>query len=452
MPEPIDFLFSTPEMAAAFSAAAHMQGMLAFEAALARSEARAGIIPTEAAATIAAHCRIEAFDIETLYREAAVAGTPAIPLVRMLTAQITGEAQKYVHWGATSQDAIDTAMMLQIRHGLDLLDAGLMDICSASAQLAERHRHTLMVGRTLLQPALPITFGLKAARWLSLALRQLRSLRALRADTLAVQLGGAAGTLASLGKQGLQVVALLAEELELPNPDLPWHTERDRVARIATTLGIIAGAMAKIAEDLVLMAQGEVGEVAEGKAPGKGGSSAMPHKHNPVDATAALAAARLALGEVPVLLTLMVQEHERAVGGWQAEWVALPDLFRYAAGAVARVGAALAGLQVDAARMQENFASTGGLIMSESLTMALAPHVGRPEAQRIVNATCEHAIRSGIPLQQAALAEPRVRTVLTAAAIEQALDPAAYIGSTEALIDRSLNAYQEELQGSRGNS
>ncbi|GLV56497.1 3-carboxy-cis,cis-muconate cycloisomerase [Dictyobacter sp. S3.2.2.5] len=447
MPEPIDALFSTPEMAAAFSSTAHVQEMLTFEAALARSEARAGIIPAEAAATIASHCQVEAFDIETLYREAATAGTPAIPLMRMLTAQVTGEAQKYVHWGATSQDVIDTAMMLQMRHGLDLLERALLDICAACAHLVERYRHTVMVGRTLLQSALPVTFGLKAARWLDVVLRQLRSLRALRIEALAVQLGGAAGTLAALGEQGLQVVAFLAEELELPAPDLPWHTERDRVARIATTLGIIAGTMAKVAQDLMLLSQGEVGEVSEGRAAGKGGSSAMPQKHNPVDSIAALASARRAQGEVPVLLSAMAQEHERAAGGWQTEWTALPDIFRYTAGAVAHVGAALTGLQVDETRMQENIAATSGLIMAESLTMALAPHIGRPEAQRIVNATCERVVSSGISLRQAALAEPQIHTVLSADVIEQALDPAAYLGSTEALIDRSLNAYQEELQG-----
>ncbi|GCE03108.1 3-carboxy-cis,cis-muconate cycloisomerase [Dictyobacter aurantiacus] len=449
MPEPIDALFSTPEMVAAFSSTAHVQGMLAFEAALARSEARAGIIPAEAAVIIASHCQVEAFDIETLYREAATAGTPAIPLVRMLTAHVAGEAQKYAHWGATSQDAIDTAMMLQMRQGLYLLERALLDICAACAQLAERHRHTVMVGRTLLQAALPVTFGLKAARWLDAVQRQLRSLRALRVEALAVQLGGAAGTLAALGEQGLQVVAFLAEELELPAPDLPWHTERDRVARIATTLGIIAGTMAKIAQDLVLLSQGEVGEVSEGRTAGKGGSSAMPQKHNSVDSIAALASARRALSEVPALLAAMSQEHERAAGGWQTEWSALPALFRYTAGAVAHVGAALNGLQVDATRMKENVASTGGLIMAESLTMALAPHVGRPEAQRIVNTTCERAVSSGISLRQAALAELQIHTVLSADAIEHALDPSAYLGSTEALIDRSLNAYQEELQGSQ---
>src|SRR6266581_2148259 len=388
MSERIDALFSTAEMAAALSLEAHVRGMLAFEAALALAEARAGIIPLDAANIIAGNCKEDLFDVAALYREAEVAGTPAIPLVRMLTSQVGDDAKKFVHWGATSQDAIDTALMLQMRDGIDLLVNGLLDVCAVCERLAEQHRYTLMAGRTLLQQAVPITFGLKMARWLTMAVRQVYALREHRERTLAVQLGGAAGTLASLGKNGLQVVDLLADELGLPVPDLPWHSERDRIAEIAGTLGVVAGAMAKIAGDVVLLTQTEVGEAAEGAAPGKGGSSAMPQKHNPVDATGAIASARLAVGVVPVILSAMAQEHERAVGGWQAEWAAIPDLFRFTAGAVERVRGALAGLQIDAARMRANLDLTGGLIMAESLTMALAPYVGRSEAHRIVQAAC----------------------------------------------------------------
>ncbi len=449
MQEPIDLLFSTPEMSAAFSPEAHVRGMLAFEAALARAEARAGVIPQEAASIIAAGCRVELFDVTALYREAALAGTPAIPLVRMLTAQLEGDAQKFVHWGATSQDAIDTALMLAMRDSIDLLAAGLLDVCAACAALAEQHRHTLMVGRTLLQQALPITFGLKAARWLALTTRQVRALRERRERALVAQLGGAAGTLASLGDKGLRVVALLAEELGLAAPDLPWHTERDRVVEIAGSLGVMAGAMAKIAGDVVLLAQTEVGEASEGVAPGKGGSSAMPQKHNPVDATFAIASARLALGVVPVILVAMAQEHERAAGGWQAEWAAIPNLFRYTASAVERVRGTLADLQIDPARMRANLDLTEGLIMAESLTMALAPHIGRPEAQRIVRATCDQAVQSGGDLHQAALADMQVRAVLSPEEIDQALDPGGYLGSTDAFIDRALASYSE-VQPTRG--
>jgi 3-carboxy-cis,cis-muconate cycloisomerase len=449
MPEPIDLLFSTPLMSAAFSPEAHVRGMLAFEAALASAEARVGIIPQEAAAAIAVKCRVELFDIAVLYREAAVAGTPAIPLVRMLSAQVEGDAQKFVHWGATSQDAIDTALMLQMRDGLDLLIERLFGVCGVCATHAERHRHTLMAGRTLLQQALPITFGLKAARWLALAQRQALALRECRERALAAQLGGASGTLASLGDKGFQVVALLSEELGLPAPDLPWHTERDRIAEIASALAIVSGAMAKIAGDVVLLAQTEVGEVSEGAAPGKGESSAMPQKHNPVDAIFAIASARLAGGVAPVILSAMAQEHERAAGAWQAEWVAIPDLFRFTASAVERVHDAAGGLQVDPARMKANVDLSGGLIMAESLTMALAARVGRPEAQRLVKEFCDHAVKSGAHLRQVALEDARVSAVLAPDEIDRAFDPGAYLGSTDAFINRVLEAYRE-VQLSRG--
>jgi 3-carboxy-cis,cis-muconate cycloisomerase len=445
MSESIDALFSTPSMSTAFAPRAHVRGMLAFEAALARAEARAGIIPQGAASVIAANCNVELFDVASLYREAAVAGTPAIPLVRMLTARVERDARKFVHWGATSQDAIDTALMLQIRDGLDLLITGLLDVCAACAILAEKHRHTLMAGRTLLQQAVPITFGLKAARWLALVTRQVHALRERRKQALAVQLGGAAGTLASLGDHGLRVVELLAEELNLPVPDLPWHTERDRVAEIAATLGVVAGAMAKIASDVALLAQTEVGEVAEGAAPGKGGSSAMPQKHNPVDATSAIASSRLAIGVVPVMLSAMQQEHERAVGGWQAEWAAIPNLFCYTAGAVEGVRGAVAGLEIDPARMKANLDLTGGLIMAESLTMALAAKVGRLEAYRITQAVCNQLAGSGKNLRQAALEDGQVRPILSPVEIDNALDPARYLGSADAFIDRAIVAYQKCL-------
>jgi len=443
MPERIDALFSTTEMAAAFSLEAHVRGMLAFEAALALAEARAGIIPQDAANTIAGSCREELFDVAALYREAEVAGTPAIPLVRMLTSQIGDDAKKFVHWGATSQDTIDTALMLQMRDGIDLLVNGLLDVCAVCERLAEQHRYTLMAGRTLLQQAVPITFGLKAARWLAMAVRQVYALRERRKRSLAVQLGGAAGTLASLGDTGFQVVDLLADELGLPAPDLPWHSERDRITEIAGTLGVVAGAMTKIASDVALLAQTEVGEASEGTMPGKGGSSAMPQKHNPVDAAFAIASARLAIGEVSVILSAMTQEHERAVGGWQAEWVALPNLFRYTSSAVEHVRGMISGLKVDPARMSANLELTQGLIMAESLTMALAPHVGRPEAQRIVKTLCDRAVRSGMYLREVVLEEEPVLRILSLEEIDRALDPGAYLGSTNVFIDHALASYRE---------
>jgi 3-carboxy-cis,cis-muconate cycloisomerase len=435
-------LFGTAAMAAVFSDESFVREMLAFEAALARAEARAGVIPEQSADEIAAACRVEAFDVAAIVHEAASSGTPVIPLVRALTEQVEGEGKRYVHWGATSQDAIDTALVLQMRDGLALLDDGLLQLGAACAALAERHRRSVMAGRTVLQQALPITFGLKAARWLAMVCRRIRALRALRERVLTVQFGGAAGTLASLGTRGVQVSELLAAELGLQTPELPWHAERDRVGEVAAGLGVLAGAMAKIAGDILLLAQSEVAEVSEGSAPGRGGSSTMPQKRNPVDAMEAAAAARLAIGLVPVVLSGMVQEHERAAGGWQAEWAALPDLFRYTAGAVDRVGGALAGLEVDAERMEANLALTQGQVMAESLSMTLAERIGREDAHRAVHAASRRVVESRQSLGEIAMSDEAIRDVLSVDEIARALDPSAYLGSIDAFIDRALEAYQ----------
>jgi len=328
-----DALFTTRAMTDVFSAQALVRQMLRFESALARAEARAGIVPVAAADAIAAACHADRYDASAILAEAARAGTPAIPLVRLLTERVDPASRGWVHWGATSQDVVDTALVLQMRDGLDLLAGDLHAVAARAADLAQRHRHAVMAGRTLLQHASPVTFGLKSARWLALVVRQIDALDALRVDALALQLGGAVGTLAPLGAAGLAVVARLAEELGLPAPDLPWHAERDRIARVAAAVGIVAGAMSKIAGDVVLLAQTEVGEVAAGD----GGSSAMPQKRNPVDAMSALASARLAVAMVPTLLDAGGHEHERAAGAWQAEWVAIPQLFGHTASAVASV-------------------------------------------------------------------------------------------------------------------
>jgi 3-carboxy-cis,cis-muconate cycloisomerase len=436
-------LFTTPAMAVIFSAQAHVRHMLTFEAALARAEARAGIIPAEAAAAIAGQCHVERFDVNALYQEAALAGTPVIPLVRMLTERLPENARQFVHSGATSQDAIDTAMVLQMRLGLEQLIDNLLTICERCAELAVQHRHNVMAGRTLLQQALPITFGLKAARWLALAARQVRMLRDCGNHSLCLQFGGAAGTLAALGTAGIRVGELLAEELSLPLPDLPWHAERDRVAAVAAAVGICAGSMAKLAGDIILLSQTEVAEITEAAVPGKGGSSAMVQKRNPVDAVSAIASSRLALAAVPLLFSSLTSEHERAAGGWQAEWVAVPDLFCHAAGAVAHVADAIRGLVVDSARMSANLELGGGLLMAESLTTALAARIGRLNARPLVQQICNHARLAGLSLKQAALTHPQIAGILAAAEIRNALDPAAYLGVSDILIDRALTAYHE---------
>lgn len=443
-----DTMFTAPEMAAVFSGASSVQRMLEFEAALARAQANAGMIPQAAAEGIAAKCRVELFDVSALFRDAAEAGTPAIPLARRLTDLVEGDARGFVHWGATSQDVIDTALVLQIRNGLDILTGGLADVAAACAALAERHRHTPMAGRTLLQHAVPITFGLKAARWLALTARLIRRLHDLRSHALVVQLGGAAGTLAAMGSQGLRVMELLAQELNLGVPELPWHTERDRIAEIAAALGTVAAAMAKIATDVALLAQTEVGEASSAAAATTGRSSAMPHKRNPVEATNAIACARLAIGLVPVILSAAVQEHERAAGGWQAEWQAVPDLFRLTSGSVQWVQRALSGLQVDAERMRANLDLTHGLIMTEALTMALAQKLGRHDAYLLVQRVSDQTAQSGTSLRDAAASDAQIRAVLSADEINRALDVSAYLGSADAFIDRALKAFRA-LRSSR---
>jgi 3-carboxy-cis,cis-muconate cycloisomerase len=441
--EPGAATFATPEMAATFSAASLVQRMLDVEAALARAEAEAGLIPAAAAAAIADQCRVERVDVPALYRDAAATGTPAGPLVRALTALVDASARGFVHWGATSQDVMDTAMVLQVREGLGLLDRGLLDVARACAGLAERHRDTPMAGRTLLQHAVPITFGLKAARWLGAATRLRRRLRDARERVLVVQFGGAAGTLSALGRDGVRVMELLARELDLGVPDAPWHAERDRVGEVAGTLGALASVMGKIAGDIALLSQTEVAEVATG-AQADGRSSTMPQKRNPVEALAAAACARLAIGQVPTLLAAGMQEHERGVGGWQAEWEALPALFRHTSGAVEWVRRALDGLAVDAGRMATNLAATRGLIMAEALTMTLAPRTGRDEAYRLVQRACAHAAQAGTDLRAAAAADEGIRVVLTPEEIERAVDVSRYLGSAGVFIDRALEAFHRE--------
>jgi 3-carboxy-cis,cis-muconate cycloisomerase len=446
MVNPADLIHDSPEMARVWSPQSQVRRMLEFLAALAEAEAEAGVIPYPAADGIAAVCLDwlpEGQALEAIYLEAGRTGTPIIPLLERLSNLLDGPGRAYLYWGATSQDVCDTALVLQAREGLDLLIGGLMAVCQEGATLAEAHRGTLMVGRTLLQQAVPITFGLKAARWLALVVRQVRRLREEYSRISFVQLGGAAGTLASLGEAGMPVTRRLAEALGLGVPELPWHAERDRVATLGSALGVVAGAMGKIALDLALLAQTEVGEVAEASGAGQGRSSAMPQKRNPVNAVTALAASRRAIGVVPVLLGAMLQEHERAAGGWQAESGALPELFCHTMGSVAHVEEALRELRVDTRRMQAHLSSSHGLIMAESLTQALAPAVGRPEASRLVQEAVQRAQDTGLTLYETSLQDEEIRGLLPNGALVQALDPAGYLGSTGIYIDQALAEFHQ---------
>ncbi len=435
-------IFTTDVMADAVSDRAWVQAMLDVEAALAAAEERAGVIPTGTAAMVAAGCSADRYDIGALGRAAAEAGNPIIPLVKALIRAVPAESSGWVHWGATSQDILDTAMMLLVRRGLDLVLADLGAVADGCAKLSHEHRQTVMLGRTFLQPAVPITFGLKVAGWLVATLDAHRRLAELRAKGLAVQLGGAAGTLASLGADGPTVVRLMAEELALAEPVVPWHSARGRIAEVGAALGIACGVMGKIALDVALLMQAEVGEVAEPTAPGRGGSSSMPQKRNPVGAMTVEAGVRRAHALVGILLSAMLQEHERAVGGWHAEWETIGELFRLTGGALARVRDVVAGLQVNPDRMRANLDATQGLPLSEHVTLLLAQSMGRGEARALVERAIQRCRTSGRHLRDELLADPDVTTHLTATELDEALDPAGYLGATQVFIDRALAAHR----------
>jgi 3-carboxy-cis,cis-muconate cycloisomerase len=442
---PSDRLFgpslTTPAMAEATSDRAWLAAMLEVEAGLAEAESAAGLMPAEAAAAIRAACEaVDSFDIDQIGREAVAAANPVVPLVRALTRAVPAEAAVYVHLGATSQDILDTALMLIAKRALDLLLADLEGLAAGCARLAERHRDSVMPGRTLLQQAVPITFGLKAAGWLLGVTEAAERLAELRQGRLAVQLGGAAGTLASLGEAGLAVASGLAHKLGIAEPPLPWHSDRTRIAQLGSALAIAAAAAGKIALDIVLLAQTEVAEVAEGE---PGVSSAMPHKRNPVAAIEADACARGAAAQAAVLLASMRAEHERAAGAWQSEWHAVGEAFRLTAGAVARTRAAVEGLTVDVARMRANLDLGGGLLMSEAVVEALAARLGRVPAQEIVRAAAARVATGADTLAEVLAAEPAVAAVLSREELTSALDPARHVGQAGALIDRALAIHQK---------
>lgn len=446
----LDGLFATPAMARLFDDRARLQAMLDFEAALARAEAAAGVIPSEAAEAITLACDAARFDLGEIGRAAADGGNLAIPMVKALTAAVGGDARRYVHWGATSQDAIDSGFMLQGKRGLDVLIAETTAIGVALDALADRHAATVMPGRTFLQHALPTSFGLKAAGWLSGITAARAELAHVRATALAVQFGGAAGTLASLGDKGPAVAERLASELGLPLPPLPWHGDRARTARIACALGLAAGAAGKIALDVALLMQTEVGEAFEPAAPGKGGSSTMPHKRNPVGATLALASARQVQALVPVALQAMISEHERAVGGWHAEWAVLPQAFRLTAAALAAVRTLAEGLEVDAARMRENLDRTHGLVLAERVMMALAPTLGRMPAHHRVEAATKRAVADGTTLHAVLAADAEIVATLGTDGLAALFEPEGYLGASDAFIAAARADWRREDETTAG--
>src|SRR3984893_12973880 len=380
----LDPLFRWEPVAKLFRDDNYLQTMLDFEAALAYAEASSGVIPSSAANAIAAKCRVELFDKRKLSEAAALAGNLAIPLVQQLKALVAAEnkdAAGFVHWGATSQDAIDSAQVLQLREALLLISGDLENLCARLAKMAHQHRLTPIVARTWMQHAIPTTLGIKFAGWLDTLGRHRERFREMQNRCLVVQFGGAAGTLAALGSQGGVIAKHLSEQLKLPLPQIPWHTQRDRFSEIATTLGSLTGTLGKIARDISLHMQTEIDELREPAEEDRGGSSTMPHKHNPIACATALAAAMRAPGLVATMLTAMIQEDERGLGGWHAEWETLPEIVCLTAGAMHHFRVVVPRLELDVKRMRENLELTKGLIFAETITAALGEKISRLHAR-----------------------------------------------------------------------
>jgi 3-carboxy-cis,cis-muconate cycloisomerase len=436
-------LFHGPAMGAIFTDRAHLQGMLDFEAALARAEAKTGVIPVEAAGPIAAQCDAALYDLGALAEAAAKAGNTAIPLVKALTAKVAAKdkaAAGFVHWGATSQDAMDTGLVLQLRAALALIEADLAKLYANLAALAQKHRQTPMVGRTWLQHALPITFGLKAAGWLDAVERHRARIDELKPRLLVLQFGGAAGTLAALSDKGLVVAEALATDLKLTLPAMPWHGARDRVVEFGTVLALLTGTLGKMARDIALLMQTEAGEAYEPAGDGRGGSSTMPHKRNPVAAAAVLAAATRVPHLAGSLLSAMVQEHERGLGGWHAEWQVLPELVQLSAGALAQMTEVIGSLEVQSDQMRANLDVTHGLIMAEAVAMALGIKLGRQEAHHLIEAASKRAVAEKRHLREVLADDKAVMQHLKRDELDKLFDPLGYTGVATALIDRVLAA------------
>ena len=442
---------------------AWLQAMLDAEAGLARALERAGLAPAGSGKAITAAAKAEDFDAAELGELAALTGNPVPGLARELARRLDGPPARVVHRGATSQDILDTAAMLLARQAIDATKADLVVAAAEAADLARSHAATLMIGRTLLQQAVPVTFGVLAAGWLAGLDAAIDGLTEARNDRLAVQFGGAAGTLASLGPDGIRVKALLAAELDLPDPPLPWHTERLRIIDVATAMARVTATLSKIARDVTLLAQTEVAEVGEGAArqdaagapgasgapgaPRRGGSAAMPNKNNPVAAVAILGCARQAPGLLATLVASAEQEHQRAAGAWHTEWQPFGHLLRIASSAASWSNDLLSHLGVDSAKMAANLTAAGGLPLAERVTTLLRNALGGPQAHDLVAAAAARAAASGLPLHDVLLASPELEDRLAQAGIgqaqiEAALDPAGYLGASDDFITAALRVHE----------
>jgi 3-carboxy-cis,cis-muconate cycloisomerase len=442
----IDSLATTDALAELFSDQSVLQAMLDFEVALARAEASVGVIPKSAADGIAAAAKADGFDVASLVRETLRSATPGVPLVKALTERVRAknpEAAGFVHWGATSQDVADTALILLLKRAQPIVSSDLARLETALRKLSEQHKGTVMLGRTLMQAAPPVTFGLKAAGWLGSISRGSRRLDTAFADSLVVQFGGATGTLASLGEKGPAVASALAKELGLGYPVAPWHTHRDRLATLVSTFGVVTGSLGKMARDISLLMQSEIAEVAEPTGQGRGGSSTMPHKRNPIGCTVTLAAADRVPGEVGAFLSAMVQEHERGVGGWQAEWPIVASVVQSSGLAAASMAEVAEGLSVDPARMRTNIENTKGVIFAERAMILLGSSVGRDVAHKILEEATRKSVAQGKSLAQVLAEMPEVSSKLDASALRQLEVPEQYLGAAETFRQALVSSSQK---------
>jgi len=431
--------FGTPAMREVFSDFSLISRYAEVEIALARAEARCGVIPPEAADAIAKRTDVAAFDFDLLRSETDVVGYPILPLVHQMVKQC-GDAGRYVHWGATTQDIMDTAVVLQVRAGLEIIEADIAALRGILADLSKRYRDTPMAGRTHLQQALPVTFGYKTAIYLAMFDRHAERLAQLKPRVLVGQFAGAAGTLASLGDKGFEVQRELCEELGLGVPVSTWHVARDGLAEIINFFGLVTGSLGKIALDIMLMASTEFAEVYEPFVKGRGASSTMPQKRNPISSELMLAACKGVRQHVGLMLDAMVQDFERATGPWHVEWMAIPESFVLTAGALHQAKFALGGLVVDESRMAENLDISRGLIVAEAVMMGLAPDIGRQQAHDVVYDACRVANEKAMTLADALSADPRVSAHIDRATIDRLTTPKNYLGLAPEMVDRVLAA------------
>lgn len=431
-------MFGTPGMRAIFSDEGLVKRYVEVEVALAKAEARVGLIPEDAAVQISERADASRIDLAKLKAETDIVGYPIIGIVHQMAKQC-GDAGRFVHWGATTQDIMDTGTVLQVRDAIALVEADLAALDNVLAALARKHRDTVMAGRTHLQHALPVTFGYKTAVWLSMVRRHRQRIDDLKPRVLMVQFSGAAGTLASLGSDGLKVQEALAKELQLEQPDITWHVARDGLAETACVLGLITGSLAKIAVDVMLMMQTEIGEVFEPFVQGRGASSTMPQKRNPISCEMIVAQAKAVRNHVSLMLDGMAADHERATGPWHLEWIAVPEMFIASAGALQQARFMLEGLIVEPAAMRRNLDLTGGLIVAEAVMMALAPHTGRGAAHDLVYSACRAALENKTTLLEQLSHMADVTKHFNAQSLERLVEPSNYLGTAREMVDRLLN-------------